>query len=1307
MRRRTRWIVRTAAVLLGLPILLAVLVLIAANTEPGRELIEWGVPKFTGGEVTITGLAGRFPDSLRAGRIEVRDHAGPWLVMDDLRLDWSPSRLLAGVAQIDRLEAGQIAVDRLPAPSAPRTGRRSLPIGVALRALRVNRLVLAAPVAGTAAALAIDGTAHLAALGQGDVDLSVRRLDGEGNYRLRGRVDPAALRAHLTAQEPAHGLISGIARLPELGALSVDASLDGPRSAVHTKVALEAGPLHAAAQGTLDLEHRAADLTLTASAPAMRPRPDLSWQAVALDVQLHGPFTKPTANGTLQIDALDVAGAAIRRIAAKLQGDTGRVGLHAEVDGLRAPGPQPDLLRGAPLKLQADARLDAPHRPVTFTVKHPLIDVEGKAETAGEIHGEAALTLPDLAPFAAAGGVDVQGNTTLIARAALRGDTTRLEVDGKLGVTGGTAPLPALVGGAAKFGIAVSIARHGQDIALSRLQLDGRTLTLSASGGVTSRVADLKWKVALSDLAAVTPKVSGRFSAQGHIAGPQDDLAVTAVANGEVATKGMPRGPITLKLRARGLPGAPSGELTAQGVLDGSPLELALAAQRSADSVLHVAIRRADWKSAHAEGALTLPKGADLPVGKVDLRLTRLEDLRRLVGRPLSGSVTAALKMTAQNGRQQVHLDLDARNAALDGTASVGHVTLAATVVDPTTHPVTDGRLTLDAISAGGIIGSARLEVAGPGEALHLRLSAAAQNLAGAEARLTSAATLDAPAKNVAVSALQASWKGETLRLLSPVRVGFGAGITLDRLRLGLRKAVLEVAGRAAPTLDLSVALRNVPADLAALFAPGLAADGTLRADARLTGTPARLDGTVKVEAKGLRVGPGRTLPPADLIATAHLSGESAQIDSRLTADSTRLTLTGQTSLNRSGPIALHAEGSAKLAMLDPFLAAGGRRVRGQMTLNADIAGSLSAPRVTGTVQVADGEVQDFAQGAHITHLTALLQVDGDTIRITRLEGRAGPGTITASGTIGVLAPGMPVDLSITARNARPLASDRLTVKLDADLTLRGEAARRLTAAGTLRIHRAEIAIPEHLPTSIAVLNVRTPGAPPPPPATPGPRIALNLTIKAAREIFVRGRGLDTELGGTVRVHGTTANPQPDGSFEMLRGEFRLVGQTLTFSKGVVSFNGGSLTDPSLNFVASATSGNVTATLTVSGTAQKPKITLSSVPDLPQDEVLAHLLFGRGISSLGPLELAQIAAAAASLTGVTSGIGNPLESIRKSLGLSRLSVSGGSGRTGTQATVQIDLAKGLKLESTVGTGSSSGATNSGGSSVGLIYEFEY
>jgi translocation and assembly module TamB len=157
------------------------------------------------------------------------------------------------------------------------------------------------------------------------------------------------------------------------------------------------------------------------------------------------------------------------------------------------------------------------------------------------------------------------------------------------------------------------------------------------------------------------------------------------------------------------------------------------------------------------------------------------------------------------------------------------------------------------------------------------------------------------------------------------------------------------------------------------------------------------------------------------------------------------------------------------------------------------------------------------------------------------------------------------------------------------------------------------------------------------------------------------------------------------------------------------------------------------ATLTIGGTALKPKITLSSVPSLPQDEVLAHLLFGSGMGRLGAFEVAQIAGALAKLTGIGGGIGDPLDKVRQGLGLDRLAVRNGAGGSpaleagryiaprvylgarqstsgGTQATVQFDITKGLKLEGTAGTGGGSAtgsAAASNGSSVGLTYQFEY
>ena len=103
------------------------------------------------------------------------------------------------------------------------------------------------------------------------------------------------------------------------------------------------------------------------------------------------------------------------------------------------------------------------------------------------------------------------------------------------------------------------------------------------------------------------------------MAGPTDDLAAKIDLAGDVAVRGMPRGPIQAHLDAEHLPGAPSGRITAEGTLAGAPLALAAAAQRSADGTLHLDITKADWKSAHAEAALTLER-ANFPLGKLDLR---------------------------------------------------------------------------------------------------------------------------------------------------------------------------------------------------------------------------------------------------------------------------------------------------------------------------------------------------------------------------------------------------------------------------------------------------------------------------------------------------------------------------------------------------------------------------------------------------------------------------------------------------------------------------------------------------------------
>ncbi|WP_431272669.1 translocation/assembly module TamB domain-containing protein [Dankookia sp. P2] len=175
---------------------------------------------------------------------------------------------------------------------------------------------------------------------------------------------------------------------------------------------------------------------------------------------------------------------------------------------------------------------------------------------------------------------------------------------------------------------------------------------------------------------------------------------------------------------------------------------------------------------------------------------------------------------------------------------------------------------------------------------------------------------------------------------------------------------------------------------------------------------------------------------------------------------------------------------------------------------------------------------------------------------------------------------------------------------------------------------------------------------------------------------------------------------------------------------------------PTLDLNAQATSGSTTITVSVQGSPAAPKVTFSSTPELPQDEVLARLLFDRSTSNLSPFEIAQIAGAVAQMTGIGGGAANPLDKVRGLLGLDRLGVSAGGQqsaagstqaggqqgptveagryvapgvflgvRQGTQGGqtgvgVQVEITPRLKLEGQTATGPA-------GDRLGLSYEFEY
>jgi translocation and assembly module TamB len=1365
LRRALKILAYLAGGLVSLVVLLVAILLIGANTGPGRHLIETETASLTGGSVQLAGITGRFPDHLRLHRIELTDARGAWVTIDDLVLDWHPLALIGKTVRVDRLAAAHVAVPRLaeaapakPGPPPKSGGSLNLPLRLEIASLDLPRLDVGAPLAGHDLHIAATGHATIASLAPilagptlatlptTDLRLDITNHAGPGDYAIEGHVTPGRIDLHLTADEPAHGLIATYAGSDQLLPLKLDLTLAGPHDAEALKLALDAGPLTLAAHGVTDLVHNAADLTLDAHAPSMTPAAGVSWSSVALDARVAGPFRTPHATGHLDLEQLAAGGAHIGSIKADLAGDRGRLAINALIASLRIPGPKPDLFVSAPVTLTAEANLADPARPVTFRVTHPLLTLAGHATTAAPIAAHLTLGVPNLAPLAAAAGVALDGHTTLTADITANGANDTATITGPLAITGGVAPAPALIG--ANGALSLSVAKNGQTITLDHLTIDGAGLHVAASGRTIQpddqlRFVDAKFRVGLPDLALASPAAKGDLTLTGTATGPTTDLAAAIHAAGNVGARQVPVGPITLDVAATHLPGAPDATIALGGRLDAAPVTLKAHLTRDKAGQTSVQLSALDWKSAHGTADLALAPNAKLPTGRLDIAIRSLADLDRLSGQSLGGAITARLDAAPALAR------LDVRATGLTAAGShVARLTLAGTVRDPQARPDLDLALTTTGIEAGGIQANANATARGTLDALALGLKADVPDLKGAPATLATTETLDLPKSEVLLRTLGADWHGEDLRLLAPSRVTWAPAVAVERLRLALADATLSLDGTVSPKLHLTAQLRNVTPSLARPFAPSLNATGTISADANLAGSTANPTGEIRLDAANLHLatGPAASLTPATLALVTRLANGAANLDAHLTAGpKVQLTVAGAVPLKAAGRLAVHASGRIDLAVANPILEQQGRHLTGRLTLDATATGTTAHPELQGGLQLANGDIQDFSQGAHLTAIAADIALAGETVRVERFSAQAGKGTINLNGSVGALAPGLPVDLRLTMNQASPITSDLLSATLDANLTLTGHASGRMNAAGRLTIDRADINIPNGLPPSVATLNVIKPGqkrSAPAGPAAAGPVIGLALAVAAPGEIFVRGHGLDATLGGNLTVAGTATAPVIEGGFQLRRGSFSLAGVNLTFTKGDVGFNGttnGKL-DPTIDFAAQSIVNQYTAELDVTGYASKPKISLHSTPALPQDQVMALLLFGTETSNLSPLQIAQIAAALASLSGADGGF-DPLGSVRNTLGLDRLSVGSGTSSTGktntgasieggkyitkrvyvgarestagggTQALVQIDLTKRLKAFTTVGTGGTvTGATtpeNDPGSSVGLKYQFRY
>jgi translocation and assembly module TamB len=474
---------------------------------------------------------------------------------------------------------------------------------------------------------------------------------------------------------------------------------------------------------------------------------------------------------------------------------------------------------------------------------------------------------------------------------------------------------------------------------------------------------------------------------------------------------------------------------------------------------------------------------------------------------------------------------------------------------------------------------------------------------------------------------------------------------------------------------------------------------------------------------------------PLTADGTIKQNGDDLIVDFETTgADGLRADINGTVPIN-NGDWDLTVKGKVPLAIADIILANSSTRARGDAMFDLTMNGQPSLNNVSGNISTVSANVALPALLLSIEDIKTSISL-ANGISTTRLSANLSTGgQISGEGQITLnQQQGFPADLRLQLNDITQ--EDPLTYKttINGDIALSGPLLSGPTLSGQIDLTDTEINIKGAGNQNVGFIPEIAHKNEPPASLLTRKRaglvitekkasaqtrpIILDLLISAPSHIFVRGRGLDAELGGEVRLTGTTQAVAPIGSIDLIRGRLVILGKQLSITEGSISMAG--TLDPTIRFVATNNSGGYETSAIISGLVSDPQFSFESSPKLPENEILAHMLFGSGLDEISPFQALQLASALRELTG--SGGPQVGGRLRSKLSLDDLSVEAGEdGKAGLRAgryisekvytdvtimgdgkseiSINLDLNKNLSTRGAV--------SESGGTKFGIIYKKDY
>ncbi|WP_299555061.1 translocation/assembly module TamB domain-containing protein [uncultured Tateyamaria sp.] len=375
---------------------------------------------------------------------------------------------------------------------------------------------------------------------------------------------------------------------------------------------------------------------------------------------------------------------------------------------------------------------------------------------------------------------------------------------------------------------------------------------------------------------------------------------------------------------------------------------------------------------------------------------------------------------------------------------------------------------------------------------------------------------------------------------------------------------------------------------------------------------------------------------------TAQQEGADYDIIARVAGPSgTTATTTGR--VQADGTLNLNARGQAQLGLANAFIAP--RTIIGTADFDLSVNGPPALSSVSGEISTRGAQVATPSLPVSISDLSGTANLSDGQAVLDFTGAIAEGGSVGISGPI-TLSGNFPAQLDVSL-NAVTLRDPRLyNTTVDGQVDLRGPLTGGAAISGQINLGETDVRVPSSgISTFGSVPNITHIGATRPvmrtreraglvqtdDQSTTGSAYPLDVLINAPNRIFVRGRGIDAEMGGQLRLSGTTADMISTGQFDLIRGRIDILTKRFELSEGRVSLQG--RFEPYLRLVAETPTSTGSARLVVDGPADDPEVTFESTPAAPQDQVLAQIFFGRDITQLSAFQALQLASAVATIAG--------------------------------------------------------------------------